>query len=54
MVAKHFPLKSKEFPSGTPQYNEYISCLEKVSCAVVRDGLWVLLGHLAHRDIHFI
>ena len=31
MITKQFPLKSSEFQPGSPQYNEYISCIEKVS-----------------------
>ncbi len=30
MITAQFPLKSTEFLTGSPQYNEYISCLEKV------------------------
>ena len=30
LIAKQFPLKSTEFPVGSPQYNEYISVIEKV------------------------
>ena len=30
VIATQFPLKSTEFLAGSPQYNEYISCLEKV------------------------
>ena len=31
MVADNFPMKSTEFKSGTPKYNEYITALQKVS-----------------------
>ena len=30
MVADNFPMKSSEFKTGTPKYNEYITALQKV------------------------
>ena len=35
MVADQFPLKSTELPVGTPQYHDYISAIDKVSCVCV-------------------
>lgn len=30
MIAQQFPLNSTEFPRGSPQFNEYISTIDKV------------------------
>lgn len=30
LVADQFPLKSDEFPVGSPKYNDYITALNKV------------------------
>ena len=30
LIAQQFPLKSTEFIPGSPQYNEYISVIDKV------------------------
>ena len=30
LIAQQFPLKSTEFVPGSPQYNEYISVIDKV------------------------
>lgn len=31
LVASHFPMQSDEFPRGSPQYNNYVDCVRKVS-----------------------
>ncbi|CAI8051260.1 DNA-dependent protein kinase catalytic subunit [Geodia barretti] len=43
MIAYQFPLKSTEFVPGSPQYNEYISVIDKLLNALVVSGSCVLL-----------
>ena len=31
LVASHFPMQSDEFPRGSPQRNNYMDCVRKVS-----------------------
>lgn len=34
MIAKQFPLKSDEFPRGSPQFNDYIAVIDKVAADI--------------------
>ena len=36
LIAQQFPLKSTEFPQGSPQFNEYISAIDKVVLLLLR------------------
>ncbi|KAL8588517.1 hypothetical protein ACOMHN_043866 [Nucella lapillus] len=60
-VADNFPLKSTEFAKGTPQYNDYISAIDKLLSAMELSGSVVLVellisvfcreeGRHAHED----
>ena len=35
LIAQQFPLMSTEFTAGSPQYNEYISVIDKVLLTVL-------------------
>ncbi|XP_065898419.1 DNA-dependent protein kinase catalytic subunit-like isoform X2 [Dysidea avara] len=43
MVADQFPLKSTEFPVGTPQYHDYVSAIDKLLQALIASGNSVIL-----------
>jgi len=56
MVANQFPITSKDYPSGTVQFNEYIAALDKLLNALILSGsleiLRVLITVICKEDTH--